>query len=128
MLLDGPSASLRSCEALAFACNECVVLGLSSAMHDELVTSAPTWSGSRGSRAVEAFRRTLSPLLLVLVTPAAVLLLWIACTYLDGSVRALFTAHGVSVIVHRFPRPSWAAAEIILVFWTFELLLLRLLP
>jgi 7-dehydrocholesterol reductase len=97
-------------------------------MHDELVTSAPTWSGSRGSRAVEAFRRTLSPLLLVLVTPAAVLLLWIACTYLDGSVRALFTAHGVSVIVHRFPRPSWAAAEIILVFWTFELLLLRLLP
>jgi 7-dehydrocholesterol reductase len=97
-------------------------------MQNELSTPAPTWSGSRQSRAAEVFRRTVSPLVLVLVTPAAVVLLWIACSYLDGSIFSLFTAHGVSVVLRSFPRPSWAAAEIILTFAAFELLLLQLLP
>ena len=91
-------------------------------------SAPPTWSGARRSRAVEIFRTTLSPLLLVLVTPATVILLWIACTYLDGSVASLFTARGLSTVVRRFPRPSWVAAEVILVFFFFELALLELLP
>ena len=83
---------------------------------------------SRHSRAAEVFRRTVSPLVLVLVTPVAVILLWVACTYLDGLIFALFTARGVSVVLRRFPRPSWAAAEIIVGFAAFELLLLKVLP
>jgi 7-dehydrocholesterol reductase len=89
---------------------------------------APTWVGKRQSRAAEMFRTTLAPLLLVMVTPGAVILLYITCTYLDGSLLRLLTRDGLATIVQRFPHPSWAAAKIILVFATFELALLQLLP
>jgi 7-dehydrocholesterol reductase len=63
-----------------------------------------------------------------MVTPAAVILLWIACTYLDGSLLRLLTRDGVSAIVHHFPAPTWTAAKIIFIFAAFELALLELLP
>ncbi|HEX4339719.1 MAG TPA: hypothetical protein VH062_27615 [Polyangiaceae bacterium] len=97
-------------------------------MQTEDREAAPTWSGKRQSRLAETFRRTIAPLSLVLVTPAAVMLLWITCTYLDGSLLRLLTADGLSTVVHRFPHPTWVAVKIILVFAGFELLLLQLLP
>src|SRR5260221_1645470 len=97
-------------------------------MQDRPPAAAPTWSGRRQSRIVEAFRTTIAPLLLVVVTPPAVVLLWITCTYLDGSLLGLLSAEGVATVVRRFPRPTWAAVEIILVFATFELALLQILP
>jgi 7-dehydrocholesterol reductase len=97
-------------------------------MQNEARVTSPTWVGRRQSRVVEVFRRTIAPLLLVLVTPATVILLYIACTYLDGSLFRLFTRDGLFTVLHRFPLPTWAAAKIIFVFAAFELSLLVLLP
>jgi 7-dehydrocholesterol reductase len=88
----------------------------------------PTWTGRRQSRLAEIFRTMVGPLLLVLLTPPAVVLFWIACTYLDGSLLRLFSAEGLSALAQHFPMPSWAAARIILIFAAFELVLLQLLP
>ncbi len=97
-------------------------------MSDNASPLAPTWAGRRRSRIAELFRTTVAPLLLVLVTPPAVVLFWIACTYLDGSLLRLLTAEGVAAVVDHFPKPSLAAVAIIVVFAAFELGLLKLLP
>jgi 7-dehydrocholesterol reductase len=69
-----------------------------------------------------------APLVLVLVTPPSVLLLWITNTYLDASLSRLLTIDGLATVVRRFPSPTWIAAEILAVFFLFELVLLRFLP
>lgn len=97
-------------------------------MQNETRPAVLTWVGQRRSRAAEVFRTTVAPALLVLVTPAAVILLWLTCTYLDGSLLRLLTADGVSTIVHHFPLPSWMAVKVIVIFSAFELALLELLP
>ena len=49
-------------------------------------TTSEAPSAARGrARAVELFRTTIAPLLLLVVTPPAVLLLWVTNTHLDGS-------------------------------------------
>ena len=67
---------------------------------------APTWAGRRKSRIAELFRTTVAPLLLVIVTLPAVVLFWIACTYLDGSLLRLLSAEGLAAIGQHFPVPS----------------------
>ena len=97
-------------------------------MSSKASSLAPTWAGRRKSRIAELLRTTVAPLLLVIVTPPAVVLFWIACTYLDGSLLRLLSAEGLAAIGQHFPVPSWAAARIIVVFAAFELGLLTLLP
>lgn len=97
-------------------------------MIDKAPSLVPTWAGRSQSRFAELVRTTIGPLLLVLVTPPAAVLLWIACTYLDGSLLRLLSAEGLAAVVQHFPRPTLAAASIILVFAAFELCLLKLLP
>jgi 7-dehydrocholesterol reductase len=89
---------------------------------------APTWAGRQERRSVEVFRRSIAPLLLVLVTPGAVIVLWIVCTYLDGSLLQLLTSEGLATVVREFPSPSWLAVKMIVLFGGFELVLLELLP
>jgi 7-dehydrocholesterol reductase len=88
----------------------------------------PTWAGRSQSRAVELFRTTLGPLLLVIVTPPAAVLFWIACTYLDGSLLRLASAEGLTAIAEHFPRPTLRAALVVLIFAVFEGVLLQVLP
>src|SRR3954468_6854008 len=97
-------------------------------MTDKRSSPVSTWAGRRQSRTGELLRTTVGPLLLVILTPPAVVLFWIACTYLDGSLLRLLSAEGLAAVVHHFPRPTWTAVEIILVFAAFELCLLKLLP
>ena len=96
-------------------------------MSDKTSSLAPTWAGRSQSRIAELVRTTIGPLLLVVSTPPAVVLFWIACTYLDGSLLRLLSAEGLAAVVEHFPRPTWTAASIILVFAAFELCLVKLL-
>src|SRR5689334_17631034 len=82
---------------------------------DEAATAAQT-----DKRDVDFFRTVIAPLSLLVTTPAVVIVLWIVCTYLDGSVLRLLGRQGLATFVREFPRPSWAAAEIVLVFVSFE--------
>ena len=93
-----------------------------------MTTRAPTWSGKSESRAVEVLRRSVVPVLLVAGTPPAEILLWIACTYLDGSLLALASREGLAAVRDHFPAPTLRAAAAVLVFAAFEALLLRALP
>jgi 7-dehydrocholesterol reductase len=77
---------------------------------------------------VELLRTTVGPLLLVLTTPPAVVLFWIACTHLDGSLLRLLSREGLETVLREFPRPTWTAAAILLAFAAFEAALLLLLP
>src|SRR5205823_2789148 len=54
--------------------------------------------------------------------------LWVTNTRLDGSLSRLLTPAGLATAIRGLPRPTWTAAEIILVFVAFELALLHLLP
>jgi 7-dehydrocholesterol reductase len=91
-------------------------------------TDLTTWAGRDDRPAVRFFRMTAVPLALMLVTPPAAIVLWIVCTYLDGSILRLFTAEGLGVAIARFPWPSWRAAAILAVFLVVELVLLIALP
>ncbi len=87
-----------------------------------------TWAGNSERGIVDTFRTTAAPLALLLITPPAVVLFWITCTYLDGSLLRLLSVQGLETVVHHFPRPSLAALWIIVVFAAFELALLQFLP
>src|SRR5262252_1580962 len=93
----------------------------------EATSDAVSAAGGR-ARAIALFRTTIAPLLLLVVTPPAVLLLWVTNTRLDGSLSRLLTTDGLGRAIHGFPAPTWAAAKIILVFLAFEIVLLRILP
>jgi 7-dehydrocholesterol reductase len=97
-------------------------------MQAPATVAARAWSQPRHGRVVGILRTTVLPLLLVAVTPAAVILLWTVSTFLDASLARLLTPAGWSVVVHHLPRPSWTAVEILGVFGAFELLLLLALP
>lgn len=79
---------------------------------------------------VEFVRSRLGPLLLILSTPPAAILFWIACTFppFDGSLLPLLTVEGWRSVIEHFPSPSIAAAKIVLVFAVLEALLLQWLP
>ncbi len=98
------------------------------AMQAPATVSPRAWSRPQYGRATGIFRTIVAPLLLVLVTPPAVIVLWIACTYLDGSLIRLATADGLAALAHHFPKPSWTAIEMLALFGVFELLLLLFLP
>jgi 7-dehydrocholesterol reductase len=73
-------------------------------------------------------RRTLVPLLLMLSCPPAVIVLWMICARFDGSVLAFFHKIDGPTFVSLCPRPTWAAARMLLVFAVLEALLLAFLP
>lgn len=77
---------------------------------------------------MELLRTTVTPLVLLFITPPTVILFWIACTYLDGSLRRLASAAGIAAITHHFPRPSLTAVVMVLSFVAVEIALLQLLP
>jgi len=60
--------------------------------------------------------------------PPAVIVLWMICAHFDGSVLAFL--HGIDwpTFWKLCPRPTWAAARMILIFAVLEALLLVLLP
>jgi 7-dehydrocholesterol reductase len=68
----------------------------------------------------------LVPLLLLGLSPPVALVLWIIVTYYDGSLLAALGEP--SVLLAKIPRPSLAAAGMLLGWLGFQLLLLRLLP
>ena len=89
-----------------------------------------TWAGGSESRIVQCLRTTVGPLLLILFTPPAAILLWIVCTFkpFDGSLLPLLTAAGwLSVITH-WPWPSKSAATILVLFAVLQIILLQWLP
>lgn len=90
--------------------------------------ASPTFAGEHESGAVRYLRTTLGPLLLILLTPPTVIVLWVCCRYLDGSLLRLLTAEGVRALLDNWPRPSLRAAEMIAVFALLEAALLRYLP
>ncbi len=89
-----------------------------------------TWAAGSDSRAVEFLRSTLGPLLLMLVTPPAAILLWIVCNFapFDGALTPLLTVEGWRAVADNFPHPSRQAVAMVLVFVAFEAVLLRWLP
>jgi 7-dehydrocholesterol reductase len=97
-------------------------------MQEEVRSGVPTWIGKPRGHAIELFRTTIAPLLLIVSTPLVVILLWLTCAFLNGSVLRLFSAQGFATAVHEFPRPTWFAVKMILIFAAFELTLLQLLP
>src|SRR3990172_7773303 len=89
-----------------------------------------TWAAESKSPIVELVRSRLGPLFLILATPPAAILFWIACTFepFNGALLPLFTADGWRSVAGHFPRSSVSAAEIILVFVVLEAVLLQWLP
>lgn len=74
------------------------------------------------------WRRTLVPLLLMIVCPPAVIVLWMIATYFDGSIGHFVRAIDWPTFLRLFPRPTPAAAVMLLGFALFEALLLIALP
>ena len=92
---------------------------------------APTsWAARSDNPAVDFVRTTLGPLLLILSTPPAAIVLWIVCTFepFDGSLLPLLWAEGWRSVVAHWPWPSATAVEIVGSFALIELLLLKVLP
>jgi 7-dehydrocholesterol reductase len=89
-----------------------------------------TWAAGSNSHAVTFVRRTLGPLLLMLVTPPAAILFWIVCTFepFKGSLTPLLTIEGWQSVIAHWPWPSISAAEIVLIFVIFEAILLVWIP
>src|ERR1700734_3983426 len=73
-------------------------------------------------------RRTVVPLLLMLVCPPAVIVLWMICARFDGSVLSFFQKIDGPTFLQLCPRPTWAAARMLLAFAALEALLLAFLP
>ena len=97
-------------------------------MADDAPEKLTTWAAKSQSRAVEAVRTLVVPLLLMLVTPPTAIALWICCRYLDGEISRLPTIEGWQQLVTHWPWPTLTAAEIILGFVLLQIVLLRLLP
>jgi hypothetical protein len=89
-----------------------------------------TWAADSESRVVEFVRSTLGPLALMLVTPPAAVVFWIVCNFepFDGALVPLLGAEGWRAVARHFPRPTWDAVSVVLVFAAFEAALLRWLP
>jgi len=87
-----------------------------------------TWSGRAETPLGEFVRMTLGPIALMLVTPPAAIAFYITCAFLDGELSRLVSREGLDAFVTHFPRPTLAAAQIILAFVAFEALLLKALP
>lgn len=73
-------------------------------------------------------RRTVVPLALMLGCPPAVIVLWMIAAHFDGSVLEFFQKIDWATFWRLCPRPTWAAARMILIFAVLEGLLLVLLP
>jgi 7-dehydrocholesterol reductase len=89
-----------------------------------------TWAARSDNRTIHFIRTTLGPLLLMLVTPPAAILFWIACTFepFNGSLLPLLTSAGWRSAAAHWPWPSLRAALIVVIFMVVEILLLKLLP
>ncbi|MCA9540743.1 MAG: hypothetical protein KC620_17710 [Myxococcales bacterium] len=74
-----------------------------------------------------ALRVWIAPLALMLLTPLAVLLFWIACVFYHGEITSLFAAWPAEWWAH-LPRPTWTAVAIILGWVAVQGLLLAVLP
>lgn len=73
-------------------------------------------------------RRTVVPLLLMLICPPSVIVLWMVCAHFDGSVLAFLHDIDWATFWRLCPRPTWAAARMLVIFAVLEGLLLVLLP
>lgn len=73
-------------------------------------------------------RTTVIPLLLMLVCPPAVILLWMIAAHFDGSVALFLRTADLATLARLFPRPTLAAARMLLAFAAVEALLLVALP
>jgi 7-dehydrocholesterol reductase len=89
-----------------------------------------TWAANSERQVVQFIRTTLGPLLLILFTPPAAILVWIVCTFqpFNGSILPLFTADGWRSVGTHLPFPSGTAIRIILVFLVVQVILLQWLP
>src|SRR5215831_10168148 len=97
-------------------------------MHQSVAQHAPALSGDSTARSGNSFRTVIAPLALLIVTPPIVIVLWIACRYLDGSLLRLIGHEGLTAIGQHFPRPTLRASLGVGIFAAFELVLLRSLP
>jgi 7-dehydrocholesterol reductase len=97
-------------------------------MKDTIQQPVNTWAGKAETSLGHVFRTSIGPLLLMLVTPPAAVLFWIVCEHLHGSLSELLTVAGWQTVVAHFPRPTWKAVEILLLFAALQTVLLLVLP
>jgi 7-dehydrocholesterol reductase len=74
------------------------------------------------------FRTTAFPLFLILICPPTTIALWMIVVHHGGSVADFVRTVTWAEVAARFPRPSLAAAKILLAFATLELFLLVVVP
>ena len=89
-----------------------------------------SWAAGSERPVVQFIRTTLGPLLLILFTPPAAIIFWIACTFepFNGSLAPLLSVAGWHAIATHWPWPSTSAAAIVLIFVVIEGILLQWLP
>ena len=89
-----------------------------------------TWAAVSENRWTDLLRSRLGPLLLIVSTPPAAILLWIVCTFepFDGSLLPLLTAQGWRSVAEHFPSPGMPAVEMIAIFVALQAVLLQGLP
>lgn len=73
-------------------------------------------------------RTVIFPLVLILCSPIAVVLIWWTCTAYDGSLAAMVADFSLGKFARAWPWPSLAALRIIGAFAAFEALLMVALP
>lgn len=76
----------------------------------------------------EALRTTVVPLLLMLTTPLALILAWMACAHYHGSLLEMARSLDGRALLEKLPLPSLAAARLILTFAAVQAVLMLLLP
>ena len=76
----------------------------------------------------DAVRRTIIPLVLMLICPPAVIAMWMIAARFDGSILAFWHAITWPMFVALCPRPTWAAGRMLIIFGLLEAMLLVLLP
>lgn len=80
------------------------------------------------SKTPSSLRRTVVPLLLMITCPPAVIVLWMIVTHFDGSIALFLRTIDLDTFLRLFPRPTLAAARLLLAFAALEWLLLVALP
>lgn len=73
-------------------------------------------------------RNTALPMVLMILTPPVVILVWLTCRYLDGSISRLASRDGLHEVIAHFPAPSGVAAAMLAGFILVQTVLLRTLP
>jgi 7-dehydrocholesterol reductase len=73
-------------------------------------------------------RNTVLPVVLMVLTPPVVILVWLTCRYLDGSISRLASEDGISEAIDHFPAPSWTAAAMLAGFVLVQAVFVRMLP